>query len=490
LSETDFGRARLSPANLAAALPYDRSAVTPGIVHLGLGAFSRAHLASYVDRVLGDDPSWGIVGASLRRPDTKEALAPQDFLYTLAVRSAAGTTTRVIGSLLSVLDARRQREELLAAMADPRVRIVSLTVTEKGYCHHPATGRLDPNHPDIINDIAHPEAPISAPGLIVRAIDLRRKAGIAPFTVLSCDNLPANGLTTARIVSEFAALRNSAFSEYIRNKVAFPSCMVDRIVPATTETDRRLVMEATGLYDAWPVVTEPFTQWVVEDDFPAGRPNFEAVGVEFAADVRPFELMKLRMLNGSHSTIAYLGYLAGYELVSEAIADPAFRMLIHDLMTEEVMATLPEGLSDLRCYRDSLLERFANPTLKHRTSQIAMDGSQKLPQRLLGTIRDRLARRLPVVRLSLGVAGWMRYVSGVDEHGRAIEVRDPLTARFRQIADGSGKDVTQLVSGLLRVSEIFGEDLHGNPSFRAAITGHLVSLFAHGARETVRRLTH
>ena len=413
----------------------------------------------------------------------------QDFLYNLVVRSAAGTTTRVIGSLLSVLDVKRQREELIAVMTDPRVRIVSLTITEKGYCHDPATGALDHNHPEIINDVAHPNEPTSAPGLIIRALELRRRAGIAPFTVLSCDNLPANGATTARIVAEFAALRSRVLCEYVRNEVAFPSCMVDRIVPATTEADRKLVVEATGLYDAWPVVTEPFTQWVIEDNFPAGRPNFGAVGVEFVANVRPFEMMKLRMLNGSHSTIAYLGYLSGHEFVSEAIGDPALRVLIRELMTEEVMSTLPNGLGDLRRYHDALLERFANPALKHRTWQIAMDGSQKLPPRLLGTIRDRLARGLSIVRLSLGVAAWMRYVSGIDEQGDAIDVRDPLAVRLRQIADMSRRDPAELASGLLRVSEVFGEDLPNSTSFRATVTDHLASLFAHGARETVRRLT-
>jgi fructuronate reductase len=489
LSEISFDNVRLCSSRIPVPLPYDRSVVTPGIVHLGVGAFARAHLAVYVESVLGTDPSWGIVGASLRSPDTKQALEPQDFLYNLVICSAAATTTRVIGSLLSVLDARRQRMELVKAMTDPRVRIVSLTVTEKGYCHDPATGKLDRSHPDIINDIANPEAPVSAPGLIVRALELRRSAGVLPFTVLSCDNLPANGATTARIVSEFTALRLPTLSDYIRNEVAFPSCMVDRIVPATTAADRSFVTDSTGLYDAWPVVTEPFTQWVIEDHFPAGRPDFDAAGAEFVADVRPFEMMKLRMLNGSHSTIAYLGYLAGYEFVSEAIADPNFRDFIRDLMTNEVVATLPDGLGNLRRYRDALLERFANPALKHRNWQIAMDGSQKLPQRLLGTIRDRLSRGLPVVRLSLGVAAWMRYVSGVDEHGRPIDVRDPLATRLRQITDFSGGDVAQLVGGLLRVSEVFGEDLHSNVSFVEAVTGHLASLLSSGARETVRRLT-
>jgi fructuronate reductase len=482
-------RPRLCAANAEARLPYDRSSVTPGIVHLGIGAFHRAHMAAYVDDLLRTDPSWGIVGASLRRPDTRNALAPQDFLYTLAVRSGAGTTLRAIGSLLDVLDAAAQRRELIATMTDPRIRIVSLTITEKGYCHDPATGELDASHPDILHDLAHPEAPISAPGLLVRALELRRAEGTPPFTVLSCDNLPANGETTARIVTRLAALRERGLADYIADKVSFPSTMVDRIVPATTEADREFVFGTAGFFDAWPVVTEPFSQWVVEDRFSFGRPAFEKVGAQLVSDVRPFELMKLRMLNGSHSTLAYLGYLAGYKFVSEAISDTSFHTLVTKFMTEEVMGTLPKDLGDLGAYRDALLHRFANPALKHRTWQIAMDGSQKLPQRLLGTIRDRLAHDRSMARAALGVAAWMRYVTGVDEQGRDIDVRDPLASRLRAISESARGKPAQLVDGLLRVSEVFGDDLPRSGSFRAVLTGHLASLFQRGALETVRRLT-
>lgn len=469
-------------------MPYDRATITPGIVHLGIGAFHRAHIAAYIDEVLPTDPSWGIIGASLRRPDTRTALAPQDFLYTLVVRSGSGTATRVIGALLDVLDAATQRAELIAVMTDPRIRIVSLTVTEKGYCHDPATGMLDPHHPDILHDLAHPEAPISAPGLIVRALDRRRAAGIVPFTVLCCDNLPANGETTARVVTGFAALQDKGLADHIASRVSFPSTMVDRIVPATTEADRRLVFEATGVMDAWPVVTEPFTQWVIEDRFPTGRPPLEIAGVQLVPDVRPFEHMKLRMLNGSHSLIAYLGYLGGYAYVNEAIADPAIRRFIDEFMTDEVMATLPTDLRNLAAYRDALLDRFRNPALLHRTWQIAMDGSQKLPQRLLGTIRDRLAQSLPATRATLGVAAWMRYVTGIDEQGRDIDVRDPLAARLRTISDRAGGSPAQLVDGLLGVTDVFGDDLPRNESFRAMLISHLTSLFQRGALATVRDL--
>ncbi|MFO0993993.1 MAG: mannitol dehydrogenase family protein [Hyphomicrobiales bacterium] len=465
-------------------MPYDRSSVTPGIVHLGIGAFCRAHTAMYVDSVLPIDPSWGIVGASLKRPDTRDALAPQDFLYSLIERSAAGTKDRIIGSLLNVYVATHHREGLIAIMADPRIRIVSLTVTEKGYCHDPATGKLDESHAEIRHDLEHPNAPSSVPGLIVRAIAMRRLAGVAPFTVLCCDNLPSNGATVARIITAFAALRSDELASYVERSVAFPSTMVDRIVPATTDNDRRLASDATGLRDRWPVVTEPFTQWVVEDRFGGERPPLERAQVQMVGDVHPYELMKLRMLNGSHSTLAYLGYLAGYEYVNTAIADPALRALIHDLMTEEVMGTLPKGLGDLDGYRDALIERFCNPALQHRTWQIAMDGSQKLPQRLLGTIRERLAAGLPITRLSLGVAAWMRFVTGVGENGERIEVKDPLAPRLRATADAANGSPSELVEGLLRVSEVFGRDLSSNQTFRTLLLRYVTSLYQRGALAT------
>ncbi len=487
---------RLSLAALPLATPdvqvgtYDRTAVTPGIVHLGIGAFHRAHMAAYVDELLAENPTWGIIGASLRRPDMRDALAPQDFLYTLAVRDASGTSCRVIGAILDVLDASTQRGQLLQAMADPAIRIVSLTVTEKGYCHDPASGELDERHPDIVHDLAHPDAPVSAPGIIVKALELRHGGGLAPFTVMSCDNLPSNGRTAARIVRRFAELRagaGSALVDYVQT-VRFPSTMVDRIVPATTDADRAAVSAIIGLEDAWPVVTEPFTQWVIEDDFPSGRPPFERVGAELVEDVEPFELIKLRMLNGSHSTMAYLGYLAGYQYVSQAVADPAMHRMVHGLMTSEVMPTLPMPRQALEAYRDQLLARFANPALNHRTWQIAMDGTQKLPQRLLGTIRDRLAHGQPIERLALGVAAWMRYVTGIDEQGQPIDVKDPHAARLRQIADAAGSDATRLATGLLALPEVFGTDLPSDPAFTGPVTAHLKSLLANGARATLASL--
>jgi fructuronate reductase len=479
---------RLSPETLADAAAtrpsYDRSKVTPGIVHLGIGAFHRAHQAVYVDGILDRAPDWGIVGASLRRPDTKDALDPQGGLYTVAVRDASGTTCRVIGSVLEVIDATTDGEKLLQLMASPAIRIVSLTVTEKGYCHDPATGHLDLNHKDVVHDLADLQHPVSAPGFIVAALERRRQAGLKPFTVMSCDNLPSNGHTARRIITEFAAKVGPETHAYVES-VDFPSTMVDRIVPATTDADRTAVAETIGLEDAWPVVTEPFTQWVVEDRFGAGRPPFETVGAELVTDVEPYERMKLRMLNGAHSTLSYLGYLAGHEYVADVMRDENFTKLIHGLMTEEVIPTLSMPGVDLGFYRDQLLERFANPALKHRTWQIAMDGSQKLPQRLLATISDRLAAGQGIERLALGVAAWMRYTSGPDERGQPIDVRDPLSERFIDIAANALEDNAALVDGYLGIREVFGDVLPANKAFRDLLVRHMESLVSRGSAATV-----
>lgn len=472
----------------SANLPYDRSRVTPGIVHIGVGAFFRAHAATYIDSLLGTDPQWGVIGVSMRRPDTHDALAPQDFCYTVAVRGPGGTEHRVVGSILDILDATADGATVMSALCDPRIRIVSLTVTEKGYCHDPATGRIDARHPDIRHDLNYPEAPISVPGLIVRALELRRADGVPPFTVLSCDNLPQNGHTTAEVMAGFAALRAPDLADFVRREVHFPSTMVDRIVPATTDADRARVWEETGREDAWPVVTEPFTQWVIEDNFPTGRPDFGSVGAEMVEDVTDYELMKLRMLNGSHSTLAYLGYLAGYETISDTMETPALKRLVREMMLEEIAPTLPASLGGMGGYADKLLERFENPSLRHRTWQIAMDGSQKLPQRLLGTIRDRVARGQSIERLSLGVAGWMRYVTGVDEAEKPIDVRDPLAEHLRGVFEQTGRDPVTLATRFLEIEEIFGGDGDTNEILLESVTRHLAHLFDVGAVETIKRL--
>jgi fructuronate reductase len=459
---------------------YDPAGVRIGIVHLGIGAFHRAHQAVFTDIALPRDPSWGICGVSLRSAETRDALAPQDGLYTLKVQDGQGAALRVIGSVVETLVAPEDPEAVLARMSDPATRIVSLTVTEKGYCHNPATGTLDENHPDILHDLEHPEKPRSAIGFIVEALSRRRVAGVPAFTLLSCDNLPSNGHVLKRVVTRFAEMRDPQLGTFAAT-VASPSTMVDRIVPATTDADRVAIADALELEDAWPVVTEPFRQWVVEDDFPLGRPAWEEAGAVFVEDVSAFETMKLRLLNGSHSTLAYLGYLAGAETVADAMALPGMRELIEGLMVEEVSPTLPSLAGfDLPAYRRALIERFDNPALRHRTWQIAMDGSQKLPQRLLGTIRDRIADDASCERLALGVAAWMRYARGIDEAGNVIDVRDPLAGRIAALTQGlDGPE--GIVDAFLGLAEVFGGDLSGDQLFRSRLVDALSRLMSDGA---------
>ncbi|TXR50169.1 mannitol dehydrogenase family protein [Phyllobacterium endophyticum] len=487
--------ARLSEASLQLATNvnkpgYDRSKVRVGIVHLGIGAFHRAHQAVYTDSALaGGDNRWGILGVSLRSSDTRDALEPQEGLYTVASRDGGGDSFRVIGSIVKVLVAPENPEAVLAALADPDVAIVSLTVTEKGYCYSPATASLDETHADIVHDLDNPAAPRSAIGFIVESLARRRANDVAPFTLLSCDNLPSNGETLKRVVTRFAELRDPALGRYIRDNTAFPSTMVDRIVPATTDADRLAVARSTGYSDDWPVMTEPFSQWVVEDNFSSGRPKWENFGVTFVDDVAAFELMKLRLLNGSHSTLAYLGYLAGHETVSDVMAAPGFGAFIEAMMDQEITPTLPALTGfDVEAYKAQLRERFRNPALRHRTWQIAMDGSQKLPQRLLNTIRRRLEQKKPFDRLALGVAGWMRYAAGTDENGNLIDVRDPLSKEFMQrTADAAS--VNDFLDAYLSFRQVFGDDLPGNSEFRRTVGTALEKLLECGAARAVTGMT-
>jgi fructuronate reductase len=385
-----------------------------------------------------------------------------------------------------VLAAPENRAAVIACLADPATRIVSLTVTEKGYCHDPATGQLRLDNPDIIHDLDNPRAPRTAIGFLVAGLAARRDAGLPPFTVMCCDNLPSNGHVLRGLVLAFAELRDAELAAWIATEGAFPCTMVDRIVPATTALDIAETENALGLHDAAPVMAEPFRQWVIEDRFVTGRPAWEKAGAQLVADVGPFEFMKLRMLNGAHSTLAYLGYLAGYETVAEASADPVLARMLEELWARIIPTVpVPPGV-DLVVYAAELLQRFRNPAIRHRTWQIAMDGSQKLPQRLLGTIRDRLAKGQSIDTLALGVAGWMRYVMGVDEKFAAIEVKDPLSAEFKSRVDAAGGNPAAVVDGLLGLKAIFGDDLPQNTAFRAALMQNLEAFLQYGVLATLR----
>ena len=467
-------------AGLPARLHHTPSAEPAGIVHLGLGAFFRAHGAIYVEQAMAaSGGDWGIVGVSLQSPGTRDRLEPQGWAYTALQLGPEGETAQVVTVLRDVLVAPENPQAVLDAMTAPAVRIVSLTVTEKGYCHEPSTGRLNADHPDIRHDLDNP-LPRSAPGFLVRALQARRAAGIPPFTVLCCDNLPENGHVVRGVVLDLARLIDPDLAAWIEAQGAFPSTMVDRIVPATTPADLDRVETLTGRRDEAPVMHEPFRQWVVEDRFCNGRPDLGAVGVQLVDDVTPFEHMKLRMLNGTHSSLAYLGYLAGHQTIADTMADPVMAQFVDRLWRSEIIPALtPPPGTDLAAYADALAARYANPAIRHRTWQIAMDGSQKMPQRILGTIAEGRAAWRPVPGLTLAVAAWMRYASGRDETGGTIEVKDPLAP---QMAALWRDDPAATVDGFLALSQVFPAVLRDDTGFRAELTDPLTKLVRDGAR--------
>ena len=468
---------------------WDRNALVPRIVHLGFGAFHRAHQAVYVDILAAEHGSdWGYTEVNLIGGEQQIAdLKNQDRLYTVAEMSADAWTARVVGVVKNALHAQVDGlETVLAAMCEPQVAIVSLTITEKGYCHSPATGQLMLDHPAIVADLQNPQQPKSAPGVIVAALARRRAAGLPAFTVMSCDNMPENGHVMRNVICAYAQAVDAGLAAWIAQNVTFPSTMVDRIVPAMTAETLDKIEQLTGVRDPAGVACEPFRQWVIEDNFVAGRPEWEKAGAELVADVLPFEEMKLRMLNGSHSFLAYLGYLSGYQHINECMEDEHFRRAARALMLEEQAPTLNVTGVDLTRYADMLIARYSNTGLRHRTWQIAMDGSQKLPQRMLDSVRWHLVHHHRFDLLALGVAGWMRYVGGVDEQGNRIDVSDPLLPVLQnavmQSAEGEAR-----VKALLGVEAIFGNELPHEPLFVAQVTQAYLSLLENGAKATVAR---
>ncbi len=466
---------------------YSRENLKTNIVHLGFGAFHRAHQAVYADILATDHHSdWGYCEVNLIGGEQQIAdLNQQDRLYTVAEMSADGWTTRVVGVVNQALHAQVDGlDAVLDVMCQPQIAIVSLTITEKGYCHSPATGELMIEHPLIAADLKQPQQPVSAVGVIVAALARRKALGLRGFSVMSCDNMPENGHVTRNVVLAYARAIDAALANWIEREVTFPSTMVDRIVPAVTPETLQRIAEQTGVNDPVAVACEPFRQWVIEDNFVAGRPEWEKAGAELVHNVLPFEEMKLRMLNGSHSFLAYLGYLAGYPLINVCMEDAHFRATARALMLNEQAPTLSVKGVDLARYADSLIARYENTALAHRTWQIAMDGSQKLPQRMLDSIRWHLANGSRWDLLALGVAGWMRYVHGVDEQGAAIEISDPLNAEIAAKVAHSEQGEAR-VNALLELSAIFGNDLPQNPAFVEGVTAAYLTLLEKGAKATV-----
>ncbi|WP_347302514.1 mannitol dehydrogenase family protein [Croceibacterium sp. TMG7-5b_MA50] len=456
---------RLSRATLAqrkpgiAAPAYQLEGRLPGIVHFGPGAFHRAHQAAYADAVLDSDPRWSICEVALNSTGTADALGPQDGLYVLALLSAEPEYC-IIGSITELLSARTDGETILQRLAAPTTQLVTSTVTEKGYCLSPEGG-LDMNHPGIAAELAG-GAPTTFIGWLAAGLARRMAEGGGPLTVLSCDNLAHNGRRLGRAVTEYAQATDPALAEWVASNVSFPSSMVDSITPATTDAVREQVAEATGLEDAWPIQRERFTQWVVENDFKGARPPFDAAGVQFVSDVAPFEEAKLRLLNGPHSTLAYLGVLLGHETVADAMRDADLADFVRTMMHEDIAPTLRplEGM-DVGDYAESVLERFRNPAIRHLLAQIAWDGSQKLPFRILGTIADRRAAGLPTGRLAVPVAAWFRFLAL--RHSDGEKLVDPLGGKLAPLAAAGDIDA------LLAIDAVFPRTLAGDGEFVAAL---------------------
>lgn len=444
-----------------------RPAVAPGelaigIVHLGIGAFARAHLLPYTEAAMAatGDRRWGVCGVSLRAADTRDALAPQQGLYTLALRDGTGERLQVVGALRELRVAPEDPGAVLARIAQPQVRVVSLTVTEKGYGPDPAAD-AEGFAGFVAHDLAQPQAPRTAVGFIVHGLARRFEGGAGALTLLSLDNLAANGDALKRRVLALAREVDAGLADRIARECAFPNSMVDRIVPRTTDTDRAAIAAALGgVHDAWPVVAEPFCDWALEDRFAGPRPAWERAGVTLVADAAPYERLKLRLVNGSHSAIAYLGMLAGWTTVDQAMAQPPLRRFVEALMREEMLPTLGAlpGL-DAGAYVQRLLARFDNPALAHRLAQIAMDGTQKLPQRWIAPLRERLAAGAPVDRLALALAAWCTWLQAHDESGRAHAIDDPLAPALRDLHARAmaGVDATAQAGCFLRFEPVFGD---------------------------------
>jgi mannitol 2-dehydrogenase len=484
-----LSRATLRQLDPRIAVPaYDPGAVTPGIVHLGLGGFHRAHMARYTHALMnlgGDAPGWGIVGAGLLPSDRRmaDALVPQGGLYTLVERQGDDEHVAVIGSIAEVIFAGEDSAALLDAIDRPEIRIVSLTVTEHGYCLNRATRRLDPAHPPIVADLADQRRPHSAIGIVVEAYRRRWAAGRPAFTSLSCDNIQHNGAVLKAAVLDYAALIETDLAAWIAREARFPATMVDRITPVTTAEDTADLTTRYGVADNWPVFAETFTQWVIEDDFVAGRPAWEEVGAQFVDDVAPYEFMKLRLLNASHLAISGLGRLIGYTYVHEAMADPLLRGYMTALMARETAPTLlPVPGVDLDAYQATLIQRFANPRIADTVERVNTDAALNY---LLDPIRDRLACGESIDLLALAVAAWLRRVRGVDERGAPIEIRHPLAAQLRDKAIQGGSDPR----ALLGIEELFGE-LGRNQNFVEAVGKRLASLYEMGAAETLREMAN
>ncbi|MBD1846512.1 mannitol dehydrogenase family protein [Cyanobacteria bacterium FACHB-63] len=487
-SAIKLNQAALSRLSETIRVPqYDRYLLKNGIVHIGVGGFHRAHQALYLDNYFHQtsDFRWGICGIGLLQQDRRmrDALQSQDHLYTLVERSPNHDRARIIGAIDRYLFAPEDPQSVIAAMVSPDCRIVTLTITEGGYYYNEASGELEINHPTIQHDLQHPDQPIGTYGFLAAALDQRRKQGLPPFTVQSCDNLQGNGNITRKMLTTYAELRDPALGRWLSEHGAFPNSMVDRITPATTDSDRAFVADQFGIVDDFPVMAEPFLQWVIEDQFCAGRPELETVGVQFTTDVHSYELIKIRLLNASHLLIGYLGTLLGYTYVHEVMADAQCRNVVMAFM-EEVTPTLqPVPGLDLTDYKRTLIERFENPKIRDRVSRLCSSSSVKVPKFLLGSLRDLLQQGRAIDYLSFTIAAWFYCLIGQDEQGQSIAIEDPLSVVLAARVNKAD------VRSLLSFSEIFGDDIVQSSAFVETAERALSQLSKTGVRATLTRLS-
>ena len=480
---------KLSAANLDAitsvAVPkYTRADLTPGIVHFGVGNFHRAHQAVYLDALfnLGEGRDWALIGAGVRETDEamRQKLMGQDLLTTVVEQEADSSSAHVTGVMIDYLKPG-DSAAVIAKLADPAIRIVSLTITEGGYYIDPASQKFDPKHPDIAYDAAHFDAPKTAFGLILAGLVARKNAGLQPFTVMSCDNIPGNGHVTENAVAGLAALINPALAAWVKSSVAFPNGMVDRITPATSDREKKLLADNFGIDDAWPVFCENFKQWVLEDNFPAGRPALEKVGVQFVSDVAPYEHMKIRILNGGHATIAYPAGLMDIHFVHEAMEDPLVAAFLRKVETEEIIPVVPPVPdTNLNDYLALCEKRFANPKIGDTIRRLCLDGSNRQPKFIIPSALDRVNANSLLTGLALVSALWCRYCYGTTDSGAVIEPNDPSWDRLT----AQSKKAKENPSAWLEMSDIYG-DLAKAPSFIAAFTKSLNSLWRQGTKATL-----
>ena len=465
---------------------YARDDLSPGIVHFGVGNFHRVHLQVYLDRLMnaGRDLDWAIVGAGVTPYDARmrDALAGQDWLSTVVEQSAAKSEARVTGVMTDFLPPMDGRA-IIAGLADPATRIASLTVTEGGYFVNPALGKFDPEHPAIVADARNPDDPKTVFGLILAGLKARRAAGRAPFTVMSCDNVPHNGNVCRDAVAGLAAAQDAGFAAWVRDNVAFPNAMVDRIAPATSDRERAITRDEFGIDDAWPVFCEDFIQWVVEDKFTAGRPAFETVGAEFVADVTPWEMMKIRILNGGHAIIAYPAGLMDIHFVHEGMENPLVRAFLQKLERDEIIPIVPQvPNTDLDGYFRKVEERCLNPKIGDTIRRLCLDGSNRQPKFIIPSIADRLDKGLPVEGLALESALWCRYCEGTTDSGKVTEPNDPNWDRLQAKARAAKSDAAAWLS----MADIYGRTAQA-PAFADAFARWLGALWADGTEATLRR---